>query len=341
MGGAAQAAARAAAERLPLPEQVGQLVILRFAGSSPPAYVGRILREGRAAGVILFEDNVASSVSARSLTGELQRAGRGGVLVAIDQEGGAARILEDAGPVESQLALTTRARARSAARRAGSDLRAAGVNVNLAPVADVPSAADSALRGRSFPGDARRVAALTAAAVSGYGDGDVAPTVKHFPGLGAAPRSTDEAPVTIGRPRRELELADLAPFRAAMAAGAPLVMVSHALYPAYDDRLIASQSPAILTGLLRRELRFEGAVVTDSLEAEAVLSRSSVEDAAVRSVAAGADLVLLTGRGSYLPVYRRLLATAERSGEFRRRVEETASRVLALKRRLRLAHPSG
>jgi len=125
-------------------------------------------------------------------------------------------------------------------------------------------------------------------------------------------------------------------FRAAAEAGAPLVMAGHALYPALDSRRIASQSPAVLGTLLRERLGFRGAVVTDSMEAEAVISRSSVPEAAVRSLAAGCDLLLLTGRGSFLPVQRRLEAEARRSPRFRARLEQAGARVLALRRRLGL-----
>jgi beta-N-acetylhexosaminidase len=121
--------------------------------------------------------------------------------------------------------------------------------------------------------------------------------------------------------------ADVAPFRAAIRAGVPLIMASHALYPALDPDHIASQSPAILGGLLRRRLGFRGAVITDSLEARAVLARSSVATAAVRSLRAGADLVLLTGPGSYPSVYRRLLALARRSPAFRVRLRDAYARA--------------
>jgi beta-N-acetylhexosaminidase len=117
-------------------------------------------------------------------------------------------------------------------------------------------------------------------------------------------------------------------------------MASHALYPALDGRRIASQSRSILHSLLRESLGFEGVVITDSMEAQAVIDRSSVETAALRSIAAGADLVLMTGAGSYPRVYEAVLERARRSRSFRRRVEESAARVLGLKRALELEVPS-
>jgi beta-N-acetylhexosaminidase len=196
------------------------------------------------------------------------------------------------------------------------------------------------MQGRAFPGDAEQVAALTRAAVEGYRGTRVAATVKHFPGLGAASENTDDAPVSLTRTPEQLLGEDLPPFRAAIAARVPLVMASHALYPSLDPDAIASQSRYVLHRLLRQRLGFRGVVVTDSLEAKAVTERAGPAVSAVRSVRAGADLVLTTGAGSHLRVLRALVAEARRSPAFRKRVQESAARVLALKRDLGLRAPS-
>jgi beta-N-acetylhexosaminidase len=184
---------------------------------------------------------------------------------------------------------------------------------------------------RSFMGGELQIAARTRASVRGLRDGRVAATTKHFPGLGAATVNTDDGPSTVRAPVRR----DLVPFRAAVAEAVPLVMLSHASYPALDARRIASQSRSIVTGLLRRRLGFQGVIVTDSLEAAAVLARSGIADAAERSIRAGADLILMTGSASWNDVYPRLLAKARSDRVFRKRVRESAARVLALKRALR------
>jgi beta-N-acetylhexosaminidase len=108
-------------------------------------------------------------------------------------------------------------------------------------------------------------------------------------------------------------------------------MVSHARYPALDGNRIASQSRLIIGGLLRDELGYRGVVVTDSMEAAASLATGPITATSERAVRAGADLLLLTGRGSYRPVYEHLLAKARHSASFRQRVREAAARVLALK----------
>ena len=273
--GAAAAPRRSKESRgLSLRKQVGQLVVMRFNGPGPPEYVPRALRAGRAAGVILFADNVASRSDLRRLVRVLQRGARGSALVATDQEGGEIRNLPWARPLEGQSAAATPERARADARGAARDLRAAGVNVNLAPVADVASGAGSVMSGRAYPGGPEEVAALTRAAVEAYRGTRVAATVKHFPGLGGATANTDDEPVSLTRTPEQLLGEDLPPFRAAIAADVPLVMASHAVYPSLDPDAIASQSRYVLHRLLRQRLGFRGVVVTDSLEAQAVTARA-------------------------------------------------------------------
>jgi beta-N-acetylhexosaminidase len=212
-------------------------------------------------------------------------------------------------------------------------LRSVGVTVSFAPVTDVPSVADAALASRAFSRDPQVVSEAVTAAIRGWRSGGVAATAKHFPGLGGAQANTDRALVTIRRSRARLDAVDLEPFAAAIAAGVPLVMVGHARYPALDRARIASQSRPIIEGVLREELGFRGVVVTDSLEARASLATGSIAKVSERALRAGADLLLLTGRGSYRPVYDHLLAVARSSPELRERVRESAARVLALKRR--------
>ena len=330
-------AVRAAAE-LPLRKQVGQLLVLAFDGPRVPAYFRRRLRDGTLAGAILFRDNVTTPDALRALNRTLRRASHGGALVMVDQEGGSVRRIPFSAPRPAQSEVTSVARARRIATAGARGLSRLGVNVNLAPVADLDDG--PALRPRAFPGPPAAVGRRVAAAVRAYRRGGVAATAKHFPGLGGAALNTDDGPATVRRSRAQLMGQDLAPFRAAIRVGVPLIMASHALYPALDRRRIASQSPGILRGLLRRRLGFDGVVVTDSIEAQAVLRRSSVQAAAVRSVAAGADQVLMSGSASWKLVFPRLMAEARRSGAFRRRVREAAARVIDLKRALGLRRPA-
>jgi beta-N-acetylhexosaminidase len=208
-----------------------------------------------------------------------------------------------------------------------------GITVTLAPVADVPTVRNAAIAQRAFSRDPEVVSAAVRASVRGWRAGGLAAAVKHFPGIGGAPANTDDTMVTIERSRAALDAVDLPPFEAAIAAGAPLVMVGHARYPALDRSRIASQSQPIIEGVLRDELGFRGVVVTDSMEASASLATGGITKVSERAIRAGADLLLLTGKGSYAPVFEHLLAVAKRDPAFRERVAESAARVLELKAR--------
>jgi beta-N-acetylhexosaminidase len=324
------AAPRAATEeaQVPLSRQVGRVIVLRFHGTSVPAYVRRALRTGRASGAILFHDNVASPGQLRSLTRTLRRAGGPGTLVAVDQEGGPIRIVRWAPPADA--APAQGAAAGAEAHAGATALRGLGINVSLAPVADVPSVPGSVIAGRALGTTAPAASRAVVAAVRGWRAGRVAPAVKHFPGLGGARVNTDDGSVSIRRSRGALEQ-DLAPFRAAVRAGVPLVMVSHAVYPALDADRIASQSRAIATDLLRGRLHFRGVAITDSLEADAARATGEVDRAAEASLRAGVDLLLTTGQGSAIRVHRRLLAVARRDARMRARLQEAGARIERLR----------
>ena len=212
----------------------------RSAGSSccastaptAPSYVRKVLHNGWASGAILFGDNVASPEQLRALTAALRRSGRAGgatPIVCTDQEGGAIRNVRWAPPAPPGRGAGARARCRRPPR---SPCARPGSTSRLAPVADVPSVDGAAMAGREFSRDPQRVATATKAAIGGWLAGGVKPTVKHFPGLGGATVNTDQGSATIagGAPTD----ADLAPFKAAIAAKVPIVMSAHAVYPRLD-----------------------------------------------------------------------------------------------------------
>jgi beta-N-acetylhexosaminidase len=317
---------------------VGQLVMSPVIGTTPDAALLARVRAGEVGGVILFGANIASRAGLRALTAELQHAAAAGgnppLLVAVDQEGGSVRRLPDAPPVLSapELGLGSVAAVRLAGEETGRALRAAGVDVDLAPVADVPRSARSFMLGRAFGRDPARVAVLAAAFVSGLQGAHVAATAKHFPGLGTAVANTDLHRVTIRAPRADL-LARLAPFRAAIEQGVDLVMVSNAAYTALDPSgLPAALSPRIVDGLLRAKLGFTGVVITDTLAAP---GPAAYPDAPVRTVEAGGDVLLFTtSEAEAARGYEAVLA-AVRSGRISRaRLEASYRRIVALKDRL-------
>ena len=316
---------------------VGELLIVSFEGPVAPPEILDALRKRSIGGVILFSDNVTDEQQLRGLTKRLQRAAKGRALIAVDQEGGAVRIVPFAAP--DSPASEQGSGAGEAALATARDLDRLGINVNLAPVADVATEG-SFLGARAFGSDPEAVAEAVVDSVRAHADAGVATTVKHFPGLGRAAENTDEAAVEIDASKRDLERSDLVPFRAAVKADAGLVMLGHATYPALDARNIASRSSAVV-GLLREQLGYEGVIITDSLEAAGSVGDGavSVARAARESVVAGVDIVLMTGSASWGLARTELLARARHDEDFAARVEESAARVEALKSELGLLKP--
>ncbi|MEU3574294.1 glycoside hydrolase family 3 N-terminal domain-containing protein [Kitasatospora sp. NPDC036755] len=286
----------------------GRRVVLSYAGPTPPAGVLRTLREGRAAGVILFGENVTSPEQLAEAVGALKQAAAEAphprpLLLMTDQEGGKVRRLPGA-PELSARAVGAAADPLAAATESGAGaartLADAGLNLNLAPVLDVYDKPDNFIDHfeRSYSQDPAKVAELGGAFLAAQQGLGVAATAKHFPGLGAAPRgeNTDERPVTLNVPLSQLRSRGEAPYRAAIAAGVRLVMASWAVYPALDADRPAGFSPAIIQGELRGRLGFDGVTVTDALEAQALAPWGGPGDRALAAAEAGMDLLLCSAR---------------------------------------------
>lgn len=324
-----------AAARVPLRQLVGQRLFVRMNGRSPsPAVIARV-RRGEVGGVVLFGPNIETRSQVRSLVRRLDRAAAEGdvpaPLVAVDQEGGIVKRLQTAPPFRSapQIGATGSSRvARSEGLATGRSLEALGIDIDLAPVVDVPASSASFIAPRAFGRDPKRVARLGGAFADGLQRGGVGATLKHFPGLGSAPANTDFSSTVVSVPRSRLRR-ELIPYR---GTGARLVMLATAVYPAYDRRRPAAFSRRVATGVLREKLGFDGVVVTDDLETPAVRAFTSPAEGAVRSVAAGADMALVVGtEDGGAAAFERML-TAARSGRLsRKRLEASHERSDALR----------
>lgn len=218
--------------------------------------------------------------------------------MADEEGGGVSRLSPVVSPVpwpRDMAATMTPAQVRALAGRMGRQMLAAGVTVDLAPVADVDSRpgpnASNPDGARSFSGDPAIAAAYSIAFMQGLTDGGVLPVVKHFPGLGGSTGNTDIGQAAT-QPLTALKSSALVPFRSAVRSGAPAVMVSNASVPGLT-RLPSSLSPQVIGDLLEGQLDFHRLVVTDSLSAGAILTGGrTLPQAAVEAITAGADLVL-------------------------------------------------
>jgi beta-N-acetylhexosaminidase len=315
------------------------ILIPPFAGLSAPGWILRALERGLA-GVTLFGQNVSGSEQVVSLTAALRGAAPGGLVIAIDEEGGdVTRVAySDGSPYPGNAALGAVddvALTRAVYQAIGTDLAALGVTLNLAPCADVLGSADSPAVGtRSFGADTGLVSRHTAAAVAGLQSAGVAACTKHFPGHGRTGTDTHLAVATIEGGLDDLRRRDLPPFVAAIEAGTIAIMPSHLRVPELTGELPATVSGAALTGLLRGELGFDGVIVSDALEMRATRDMFGIPAAAVLAVAAGTDLLCLGRDGheeDYLAVRDALVAAAREGALAPARLEEAAARVARLR----------
>ncbi|MER5934285.1 glycoside hydrolase family 3 protein [Streptomyces sp. NPDC002054] len=309
-----------------------------FEGTTAPDWLLRQAGEGLTA-VGLFGRNIASPEQLAALTAQL-RAERDDVLVAIDEEGGDVTRLEvrDGSSFPGNLALGAvddTDLTREVARELGRRLAECGVNLNWAPSADVNSNPDNPVIGvRSFGADTDLAARHTAAYVRGLQAAGVAACTKHFPGHGDTNVDSHHALPRIDADLDTLYARELVPFKAAIAAGTKAVMSAHILVPSLDPTRPATLSPQILTGLLRKELGYEGLIVTDGMEMNAIAGTYGIERGSVLAIAAGADAICVGGGLADEATVLRLrdaLVEAVREGSLpEERLADAAARVRAL-----------
>ncbi|MFF4128904.1 glycoside hydrolase family 3 protein [Microbispora rosea] len=333
-----------------------------FEGTEPPAWLRRALAEGLG-GVILFARNITRNVArdvtrnvvpdvtrnavrdaagdadavggTAALVAELRRE-RPDVVVAVDEEGGAVTRLEAATgsswPGNMALGVAgDESLTRRVARQIGRMVAAAGITLDYAPVVDVNADPRNPVIGvRSFGSDPEEVARHGVAWIEGLQSAGVAACAKHFPGHGDTVTDSHLALPAVRASREVIERRDLPPFRAAIAAGVRAVMCGHLLVPAVDE-LPATLSRAVLTGLLREELGFDGLAVTDAIEMRAVAALHEPGEIAVRALAAGADAICVgvsSARGESVYALRDAITRAVREGRLaEERLAEAAGRV--------------
>ena len=276
-----------------------KLLMLDLPGPNLDADTLAHLKDVQPGGIILFRRNIASRAAARKLTDELRNLLGQDLLIAVDQEGGAVLRTTDLPNTPSAMNLgagDSEEDARDCGAVLGRGLLAMGANWDFAPVLDVNSNPNNpVIADRSFGQDPALVARLGIAFAQGLADAGVAACGKHFPGHGDTAQDSHHDLPSVPRSRRELEAVELAPFKAAIAAGLPSIMTAHVMFPALDPEHPATLSRKILTHLLREQWGFEGVIVTDAMDMKAIAERYGRGDAAVTSILAGADMVEALG----------------------------------------------
>lgn len=329
--------------------EIGQLVIVGFNGYSLPPEVRSLARDFDLGGVILFARNVEApeqvaelGLEARSLTRNVP------LWVSVDQEGG--RVARLKRPFTEWPPMITLGRsgdeqlARRFARALAAELKAVGVSLDYTPVLDVFTNPKNTVIGDRAFGDRPEVVARVGRTIIETLQGEgIAACGKHFPGHGdTLADSHDDLPV-VDQPPDRLRAVEFVPFRAAIEAGVAMIMTAHVLVPAFDEERPASLSAALITDVLRDELRCDGVIVSDDLDMRAVADRYTIEQSAVGAIGAGCDAALICGPNQerQAAALEALIYAAEQDAGFARRVEDALERNRRVKERfLAAAAPS-
>jgi beta-N-acetylhexosaminidase len=326
----------ASSSRASAARELGEMMVSRLTGTTASAALLDHIRAGQVGGVILFAENFAlGEARAAATIAELQRAARGAgtwpLLIMTDQEGGEVRRIADAPPKLAPREMASAAVAYGEGLAAGAALQRIGINVDLAPVADVDVFGTSFLGARSFGPAPKVVAERACAFAGGLVKAGIAYTLKHFPGLGTATMSTDNAPVTVETPASILR-ANYAAYRRCGRGPRTLVMVSSAGYPT----LTGTTTPAVLTpqiyGREMARVRINAVTISDDLQAAAL---SEAVHPALHAINAGLDLLLYAQtETASAEAYDKLMADLESGTLSIQRVREASTKIGQLKAEL-------
>src|SRR3954468_3238380 len=319
----------------------GQLLIMGFDGVTADDRLRALLTRIQPGGVILFARNIESARQTHTLLADSRKLINELAFLCVDMEGGTVdrlkTVVHPAPAAAEVFATADRKLFRAHGKIIGEECRTLGFNTDFAPVLDLafpPSR--SVLASRAVSADPKKAAAYADAFLRGLADARVLGCGKHFPGLGEGDLDSHHALPSIAKSWKAMWSQDLAPYRA-LGSKLPFVMVAHAAYPQVTrDTLPASLSPKWMTDILRKRIGYRGLVVSDDLEMGGVLAAASIEEAAVQTLRAGADIYLVCHNEAHVVgTFEAVVKAAERDSKFAAMVEARARRVLAYKKKQR------
>ena len=338
-------------------EKVGQRLMVQFHGEAPNEEARVLIHEVGVGGIIYYDwcNKLHTLREIESLSAGLQELAKYPLLIAADQEGGRVlRFREAFSFFPGNGKMERPDMARKMACDLGMEMKAAGINMNLAPVVDVNcNPLNPVIGERAYSGSVEMVVAFGREALKGYRSAGVLATLKHYPGHGDTGVDSHAELAVVDKSREELEHMELVPFQE-LAGEADAIMTAHILVPAFDPDNCATLSKKTLD-YLRDKIGFKGVIVSDSLVMEGVLKKcASVDEAAIQALNAGCDLLLLGGKlltgekaGFELtvPDVKRIhgsIVEAVKQGRISEaRVNESVARILKLKQLLEVKRPLG
>lgn len=321
-------------------EKIGQLFMVGFMGTTVTSELASFIKEYKPGGVILFSRNLESVEQIVELTNDLQRCSpQSPLLISIDQEGGRVSRLPKGFTIFPPCELIGRCNsgelAYAVAATTAKELRAVGINMNMAPVLDVNSNPDNPVIGdRAFGSISDVVSEMALVTAAGLQDNKVVACGKHFPGHGDTNADSHKELPVVEASRERLETVEFPPFRRAAAAGIETMMTAHVLYKALDDSLPATLSPDIITHLLREQMQYDGVVLTDDLEMHAIVDHYGPGDAAVRAFLAGCDVLLICkDRDREIAAFESVEKAVASGTIATKRLDQSVTRIQGVKQR--------
>ncbi len=322
-----------------LTEQIGQLLIIGFDGTEMSPRLASLLTTIQPAGVILFARNITGADQTFTLLRECQKCVSAPLFTCVDLEGGQVdrfrNALGSAPSAAAVFATGDRRLFRRHGRVIGENCHALGFNVDFAPALDLAfEASRKVMSSRAVSADPKEVIAYAREFMRGLGDARVFGCGKHFPGLGEANLDTHHDLPSVNKQFKKMWEQDLIPYRT-MRRELPFVMVSHAAFPMVTkDKTPASLSKKWITDVLRKKIGYRGLICSDDLEMGGVLAAAPIEQATIGYIRAGGDLGLICHQDDFIRrAYEAMVEEAGRDRRFRSRVQESARRVLAFKKK--------
>lgn len=332
-------------EDMSLEEKIGQMLFAGISGTAMSDSTQRLLHDYHVGGLIFYKNNISSTSQIIALQNEIRAANKGNKLplfLGVDQEGGRInRLPAEVKNMPTSLAIghvNNPDYAYEVGAMLGKAVKAFGFNLNFAPVLDVNSNPNNPVIGdRSFGNEAQTVSHLGVQTMKGMMAEGVIPVVKHFPGHGDTSVDSHLELPTVHKSLAQLEELELVPFRAAVMNGADVVMAAHILLPQIDPDYPSSMSKAVLTDMLRKGLGFDGVIITDDMTMGAIVNHYSIPEAAVQSVKAGSDVLLIAHEESHIQAAIEALKAAVEKGDItEERLDESVARIIKLKQKYRL-----
>lgn len=332
-----------------LEEKIGQMLLVGIDGTTLDSTASKMISRDKVGGIILYADNIENLKGLVSLTNELKASNAGSpapLFISVDQEGGkVSRLPKEyaAIPSNGTVGASDRTDAgKTMGKLLAREVLSAGFNMNFAPVLDINSNPDNPVIGnRAFGNTAETVIKLGIAEMKGMAGEGIIPVVKHFPGHGDTSVDSHLDLPVVSKNASQLAKLEWLPFQKAIQEKADAVMVAHILYPKIDPDKPASLSATIIGKQLREELGFKGVVITDDLTMGAITDHYTLSAAAIETVLAGSDILLVAHEYDNEQAVRSALLNGVRNGKItENRINESVLRILSLKEKYRLTdHP--